>query len=155
MSERRARMLPPVLAAALVLGGLSVAQDTFFRENVERELTAASTRALAKSGLTTVEVTFAGRDATVRASGADGTAALRVVENVEGVRAAKLVTASASGDRFSGGQPSGTAPPRADTGRDEEAAGSPERPGGDPDDHLRHRQRQAHRGGPRSRETGG
>ncbi|WP_125777036.1 OmpA family protein [Antribacter gilvus] len=98
--SRRRRVVTPIVVTAVGFGLLTGAQDTFFRDGViEAKLTTASEAALAEAGLGEVEVSFAGRDATVLAQNEDdGREAADVVEGVEGVRVVRaLMPAWAAG----------------------------------------------------------
>ena len=97
----RAGRLPGrrVLAVALGAAGLivlSVVQDSAFRHGVEHDLTDRSTQALRAAGLSDVDVSFSGRDGTVRAGSAtEADRALTVVRSVDGVRVANAVAPAA------------------------------------------------------------
>ncbi|MCF4121548.1 OmpA family protein [Antribacter sp. KLBMP9083] len=88
--SRRRRVIAPIVVTVVGLGALTGLQDTYFRAGmVEDSLTAASQVALADAGLDDVEVSFAGRDATLVASSErDAERAAEVVEAVRGVRVA-------------------------------------------------------------------
>jgi outer membrane protein OmpA-like peptidoglycan-associated protein len=89
------RLLAVALGAAGLLV-LSVVQDSTFRHGVENDLTGRSTRALRAAGLSDVDVSFAGRDGTVRAGSAtEADRALTVVRSVDGVRVANAVVPAA------------------------------------------------------------
>jgi len=94
-----------IVAAVVGLLALGAGQDLPFRHSVERDLTDRSAAALRTAGLSNVDVSFTGRDATVRVgSGAEADAALAVVRGVDGVRVARAVVAT---------QPSATPSPSA------------------------------------------
>lgn len=88
--SRRRRVITPIVVTVVGLGALTGLQDTYFRAGmVEDSLTVASQVALADAGLDDVEVSFAGRDATLVASSErDAERAAEVVEAVRGVRVA-------------------------------------------------------------------
>lgn len=88
--SRRRRVIAPIVVTVVGLGALTGLQDTYFRAGmVEDSLTVASQVALADAGLDDVEVSFAGRDATLVASSErDAERAAEVVEAVRGVRVA-------------------------------------------------------------------
>lgn len=88
--SRRRRVIVPIVVTVVGLGALTGLQDTYFRAGmVEDSLTVASQVALADAGLDDVEVSFAGRDATLVASSEhDAQRAAEVVEAVRGVRVA-------------------------------------------------------------------
>ena len=88
------RRVLAIVAAVVGLLALSAGQDLPFRQSVERDLTDRSAGALRTAGLSNVDVSFTGRDATVRVgSGAEADAALAVVRGVDGVRVARAVVA--------------------------------------------------------------
>lgn len=88
------RLLAVALGAAGLLV-LSIVQDSTFRHGVENDLTGRSTRALRAAGLSDVDVSFAGRDGTVRAGSAtEADRALTVVRSVDGVRVARSVVSA-------------------------------------------------------------
>jgi outer membrane protein OmpA-like peptidoglycan-associated protein len=83
------RSVAALLVAALGLVVLGLVQSIPSRHSMEADLTSRSLQALHDAGLTGVEVTFVGRDGTVRVhSAADAGRALSIVERQEGVRVA-------------------------------------------------------------------
>jgi outer membrane protein OmpA-like peptidoglycan-associated protein len=75
---------------------LFVLQGIPNRHAIEADLTGRSTRALRAAGLSTVDVSFVGRDGTVRArTAADADRALAIVRAQEGVRVADAIVAPA------------------------------------------------------------
>jgi outer membrane protein OmpA-like peptidoglycan-associated protein len=89
------RRVLAIVVAVLGLLALSVWQDLPFRYGVERDLTDRSAGALRGAGLSDVDVSFSGRDGTVRVgSGAEADRALAVVRGVDGVRVVRAVVAA-------------------------------------------------------------
>jgi outer membrane protein OmpA-like peptidoglycan-associated protein len=87
-----ARRVLAAVAAVVGLAGLTVGQDIPFRHSVEHDLTNRSTQALRAAGLSDVDISFTGRDGTVRVgSDAEADRALGVVRGVDGVRVARAV----------------------------------------------------------------
>jgi outer membrane protein OmpA-like peptidoglycan-associated protein len=81
-----------VSVAVVGLLAIGVAQDVPNRHRMERDLTRRSLDALHGEGMSNVEVSFAGRDGTVRVgSAADAGRALRIVRAQRGVRVAHVV----------------------------------------------------------------
>jgi Outer membrane protein and related peptidoglycan-associated (lipo)proteins len=71
---------------------LFVLQGIPNRHSIEADLTGRSTKALRAAGLSTVDVSFVGRDGTVRArTAADASRALVIVRAQEGVRVASAI----------------------------------------------------------------
>jgi outer membrane protein OmpA-like peptidoglycan-associated protein len=86
----------PVLVAIVGLLAIVLAQSIPNRHSIENDLTSRSERALRGAGLSTVDVEFVGRDATVYAdSEADAGRALAIVRAQEGVRVARAEVANA------------------------------------------------------------
>jgi len=88
-------MARKVLAAGVGVAGfvvLFVLQGIPNRHAIEADLTGRSSRALQAAGLSTVDVSFVGRDGTVRArTAADADRALTIVRAQEGVRVATAI----------------------------------------------------------------
>lgn len=85
------RIAAGLVVAAVGLAGLGVVQSLPVRHSIEDKLTDRSSRALTQAGLSDVEVSFVGRDATVRVrSAADGERAAAVVRAQVGVRVARV-----------------------------------------------------------------
>jgi OmpA-OmpF porin, OOP family len=79
--------LVPVLVALAGLAAIAVVQCVPNRHSMENDLTRRSANALRAGGMSNVEVSFVGRDGTVRVhSPADGARALAVVRAQRGVR---------------------------------------------------------------------
>jgi outer membrane protein OmpA-like peptidoglycan-associated protein len=92
-------MARKALAAGVGIAGfvvLFILQGIPNRHAIEADLTDRSTRALRAAGLSTVDVSFVGRDGTVRArTAADAHRALAIVRAQEGVRVADAIVAPA------------------------------------------------------------
>lgn len=101
---------PALGAAALVVPTVLAALTLLWpRPQLEADLTGAADRALAAAGLDASGVAFAGRDATISGlTGPDGQRAVEVVEDVDGVRVARLVGGAGGGP--AGGVPAGGGP---------------------------------------------
>jgi len=96
-AERRAAgyrfgALLPLLVAVLGLAALTAGQVVPNRHGMEQNLTERSARALAAAGLSSVEVSFTGRDGTLHAhTQAEADRAVPIVEALDGVRTAHAV----------------------------------------------------------------
>jgi hypothetical protein len=85
----------PVAVTIAGLAVIGLGQGIVNRQSIEDKLTAASTSALSSAGLLgSVTVNFTGRDATVFAVGEPAARARDIVEGVDGVRVATLVTSA-------------------------------------------------------------
>ncbi|GAA1618934.1 hypothetical protein GCM10009679_24360 [Saccharothrix algeriensis] len=89
-SERRFSPLVGVTVAVLGLAGVLAAQHLPVRERIQDDLTRRSEQALQAAGLSSVRVSFIGRDGTLQvATAADADRALAIVRALEGVRVAE------------------------------------------------------------------
>lgn len=89
-NDRRFSPLVGLAVAVLGLAGVITAQHLPIRDAVQNDLTERSEQALSAAGLSSVEVSFIGRDGTLRAgSAADADKALEIVRALEGVRVAQ------------------------------------------------------------------
>ncbi len=96
-ADRRRGIVLPIAVTILGLAAIGVVEDIPVRHSIEHKLTAASTDALAKAGVTVDGVSFTGRDGTVRVdSAAVGDRALAVVRHVDGVRVVHVVLTTGS-----------------------------------------------------------
>jgi outer membrane protein OmpA-like peptidoglycan-associated protein len=85
--RRRSGALLPLVVAVPGLVVIGLLQSIPNRHSVEADLTDRSVHALQGAGLSTVDVSFTGRDGTLRAhSAADADRAVAVVRAVEGIR---------------------------------------------------------------------
>jgi len=85
-------LLVPVLVGMVGLAAISVGQDVPNRHGIEGDLGARSLYALQAAGIQGAQVSFVGRDGTVRvALAADGDRALSIVRGIDGVRVARVV----------------------------------------------------------------
>jgi outer membrane protein OmpA-like peptidoglycan-associated protein len=85
--RRRGGALLPLVVAVLGLVVIGLLQSIPNRHAIEADLTDRSVHALQGAGLSTVDVSFVGRDGTVRAhSASDADRAAAIVRAVEGVR---------------------------------------------------------------------
>jgi len=92
---RSRRVLGAIVVGLVGFAVLMVLQDVPNRHGIEGNLTDRSTRALDRAGLSTVEVSFTGRDGTVRVhSQAEADRALAVVRGLDGVRVVHAVIVS-------------------------------------------------------------
>jgi len=95
------RLALPLAAVGLI--AIGVAQGVPNRHSIEDDLTRRSAAALAEAGVPGVDVSFTGRDGTLRLPpGVDGDRAVGIVRGVEGVRVVRAV---------GGSQPSPATPP--------------------------------------------
>ena len=84
-------LLVPVLVGLVGLAAISLGQDVPNRHGIEGDLGKRSLHALQAAGIEGAQVSFVGRDGTVRvASAADGDRALSIVRGVNGVRVARI-----------------------------------------------------------------
>ena len=84
-------LLVPVLVGVVGLAAISLGQDVSNRHGIEGDLGERSRHALQAAGIEGAQVSFVGRDGTVRvASAADGDRALSIVRGVNGVRVARV-----------------------------------------------------------------
>ncbi|MEV4411735.1 OmpA family protein [Catellatospora sp. NPDC049609] len=111
-NDRRFSPLVGLAVAALGLAGIITAQHLPVRERVQDDLTRRSEQALQAAGLSSVRVSFVGRDGTLRVtSAADADKALAIVRALEGVRVAEAeVPTVAEPAPTAAASPSATAP---------------------------------------------
>ncbi len=104
-----------VAATAVGLVGfvlVTVLQDIPNRHSIEGNLTDRSTAALRAAGLSTVDVSFTGRDGTVRAHSRDeADRALAIVRGLDGVRVANAVIVPGASTATPGASPTPTPSP--------------------------------------------
>jgi outer membrane protein OmpA-like peptidoglycan-associated protein len=114
--ERCRRGAAPLIVGAIGIAGLGAAQLMPVRHRMEEDLRARSLAALSDAGLTGIEAEFTGQDGVLKgtvASAADATRALRVIESLEGVRAAQselVVSGGPSPSTNGTGAPTAEAP---------------------------------------------
>jgi outer membrane protein OmpA-like peptidoglycan-associated protein len=113
MAAPARRLLVPVLVGVVGLAAISIGQDIPNRHGIEGDLGERSLHALQAAGIEGAQVSFVGRDGTVRvASAVDGDRALSIVRGVNGVRVARVEVPGGPAPSI---EPTGAAPGPTDS----------------------------------------